>query len=659
MNISENINNKKLVEIAKILTIHYFKNEHSNYPNIDAEIHRIDNLANNINFKVKEKNNFQSTNAEHSAENNLITYYIDKDKDYSLLDSLYSTIPTIIHELLHEVSSEHNGYRFIEEGMVTYLTAKIVRYAISNPIEIEGVDVIKFYEVLKKYDLTNGYTYPCEFVSNLNIIMSSYNIDAQCEYLFHRNGIQTLIKSAETISPDFAKILSNQKNKHPIFSQNFQHEYNYFFKTYTQLDFNYNFDQLTDTDIQMNQILMNVLITSGQIRKYPTLMKRCPNLLEPNLREKLLYIDSDKVSIQSDDETMKKLKESLDSIKYDYKLYDSVPQTGKQFKDLFSLYNKVAGKYSALTLRDFLPIVITFDLAQKNKNINDTYSAATDYYMLIGPSRAEHRILANKIYSYFDYISDLCHNGKTITDILNSYVYKSCCFQRDYSQQNIPSAENLWSYIDEIGNLTKKYFDEEAIILYDTFYQLADTVSIKYFYQKKLYNQEDYSIFIQKIENIFRKCAYPKYMYASGYTPDFIYIKNLSEEIDINADYFTDQIITLLNIIDKNNLHLGDGQNYQAKGDQLDNLGLKINLAYKQLKKKPDSKEFKDFSSLLKSLCLEKDTLVTLMTVPDEELGELVYYNNEFIIQTLTDLFGKETLEKSKTFSSDEFGERD
>lgn len=47
------------------------------------------------------------------------------------------------------------------------------------------------------------------------------------------------------------------------------------------------------------------------------------------------------------------------------------------------------------------------------------------------------------------------------------------------------------------------------------------------------------------------------------------------------------------------------------------------------------------------------------MTVPDEELGELVYYNNEFIIQTLTDLFGKETLEKSKTFSSDEFGERD
>ena len=339
MNISENINNKKLVEIAKILTIHYFKNEHSNYPNIDAEIHRIDNLANNINFKVKEKNNFQSTNAEHSAENNLITYYIDKDKDYSLLDSLYSTIPTIIHELLHEVSSEHNGYRFIEEGMVTYLTAKIVRYAISNPIEIEGVDVIKFYEVLKKYDLTNGYTYPCEFVSNLNIIMSSYNIDAQCEYLFHRNGIQTLIKSAETISPDFAKILSNQKNKHPIFSQNFQHEYNYFFKTYTQPDFNYSFDQLTDTDIQMNQILMNVLITSGQIRKYPTLMKRCPNLLEPNLREKLLDIDSDKVSIQSEDETMKKLKESLDSIKYNYKLYDSVPQTGIQFNDLFSLYN--------------------------------------------------------------------------------------------------------------------------------------------------------------------------------------------------------------------------------------------------------------------------------------------------------------------------------
>lgn len=115
----------------------------------------------------------------------------------------------------------------------------------------------------------------------------------------------------------------------------------------------------------------------------------------------------------------------------------------------------------------------------------------------------------------------------------------------------------------------------------------------------------------------------------------------------------------MLNIIDKNNLHLGDGQNYQAKGDQLDNLGLKINLAYKQLKKKPDSKEFNDFSSLLKSLCLEKDTLVTLMTVPDEEHGELVYYNNEFIIQTLTDLFGKETLEKSKTFSSDEFGERD
>lgn len=165
---------KKLIEISKILTIHYFKNKHSNYPNIETEIQRINDISNNINFNFIASKNNQSTQAEHSSKDNSINYFVDENLDLSDISVLYPAVPSIIHELLHAISNENkeDGTLFVEEGMVSYVTANIIRYFISNPIKIEGINNEQFQNVLKTQDLTNAYIYPCEFASNVNIIIS-------------------------------------------------------------------------------------------------------------------------------------------------------------------------------------------------------------------------------------------------------------------------------------------------------------------------------------------------------------------------------------------------------------------------------------------------------------------------------------------------------
>lgn len=278
MNKLENNNiSKKLIEISKLLIIHYLKNEHANYPNIETEIQRINDISNNIKLNFIVSKNNQSTRAEHSSKDNSINYFVAENLDLSDISVLYTAVPTIVHELLHAISNENKeaGSIFIEEGMVSYLSANIIRYFISNPIEIEGIDNKQFQNILKTRDLTNAYVYPCEFVSNINIIMTLKNIDAQSEYIFHRNGLQRITELAKTFSDEFADILANQSKKNPVFSPNTSREYNYFFSNYTEDNINFNPDSLSDTDIQMNKILINSYIQTGSIKKHPILMKKC------------------------------------------------------------------------------------------------------------------------------------------------------------------------------------------------------------------------------------------------------------------------------------------------------------------------------------------------------------------------------------------------
>lgn len=647
MNKLENNNiSKKLIETSKLLIIHYFKNEHANYPNIETEIQRINDISNNINFNFIPYKNSQSTQAEHSSKDNLINYFVDENLDLSDISVLYSAVPTIVHELLHAISNENkDGSIFIEEGMVSYLSANIIRYFISNPIEIEGLDNKQFQNVLKTRDLTNAYIYPCEFVSNINIIMTLKNIDAQSEYIFHRNGLQRITELAKTFSDEFAEILANQSKKNPVFSPNTSRECNYFLSNYTKDHVDFNPDLLSDTDIQMNKILINTYIHTGSIKKYPNLMKRCLDLTDLSQKVKLQYINSANAS-PSPEEIIQEVNRTLKSIKYDYKIYDSVSETSKQFEKIISIYKKIAETYSALSHSDILTILIAYDMVQKHQPIDEIVDVCDNYFLLASPILSDHRVLINEVYTYYDNIKDLCENGQSLTDILNNKIYQSCMFNIELPSPKDITLKNFWEQLDFIGKNTNKYFSENDVILYNLFYKFSSSISARYFSEDRVYTQEDYKIFSNKLNQIFKNSEYPIYMTHAGKSTDFIFIKNFVRCMNTNNEYFPEQVISLLHILKNNNLELGDDVSMRPKGNELPSLGENINFAYQKLKEQNSNEKLKEFSSLLNDLCIKDDKLFALTVFSNNPHGKLEYTYDEYLVETLVNLFGRDSLKR-------------
>ncbi len=638
---------KKLIEISKILTIHYFKNKHSNYPNIETEIQRINDISNNINFNFIASKNNQSTQAEHSSKDNSINYFVDENLDLSDISVLYPAAPSIIHELLHAISNENkeDGTLFVEEGMVSYVTANIIRYFISNPIKIEGINNEQFQNVLKTRDLTNAYIYPCEFASNVNMIMSLKNIDVQSEYIFHRNGLQRITELAKTFSDEFANILANQSKKNPVFSPNTSREYNYFFSNYTKDNINFNPDSLSATDIQMNKILINSYIQTGSIKKHPILIKRCLGLLDSSQVEKLLDIDSTNHS-PSSEEIIQKVKHSLKSIKYNYKIYDSVSETSRQFENIISIYQKNIAEYSSLNYGNILAILIAYDMVQKHQPIDEILDVCDNYFLLASPILSDYRILINEVNTYYDNIKDCCENGQNLVDILNNKIFQACMFQIELPSPKDITLKNFWEQLDFIGKNTNKYFSENDVILYTPFYKFSSSISARYFSEDRVYTQKDYDIFSNKLNRIFKNSEYPIYMTHAGKSVDFIFIKNFVKYMNTNKEYFSNQVISLLHILKNNDLELGDDVSMKPKGNELPSLGENINFAYQKLKEENSIEKLEEFSSLLNELCIKDDKLFVLTVLTNNPHGKLEYIYDEYLIETLADLFGKDALKR-------------
>lgn len=640
-NLEKNNISNKLIETSKILIIHYYKKQHPNYPNLDKEIQRIEDIANKIDFKFVTKKDGQSIRAIHSSEDNSIRYYVDENFDLSDTFLLYSTIPTIIHELQHAISNENKtGALFIEEGIVSYLSADIIRYFLLNPIEIPELDNKQFQNVLENRDLTNAYIYPCEFVSNLNIIMAINNIDMLPEYIFHRNGLQRITELSKTFSDELADILANQHKKDPVFSQNTHREYNYFFSNYDKADSSFEPNLLSDTDILMNQILINSYIHTGNIKKYPLLMERCLNLVDPSQKEKLLNIDSKNTSL-SPEEIMQKLTTEMETLKCDYQIYDSPSQTSKQFENIIAIYyNKI--KHFPLSYSNALSILIAYDMIQKHQPIDEVQDVCDNYFTLVSPLYADYKILINEVHAYYHNVKELCKKGQSLSDILNNKVYQAYLFKTQLPLPKDITLENFWQQLNLIGKNTYRYLSENDIILYDLFYIYSSNISARYFVEDRVYTQEDYNIFSNKLNKIFENSEYPAFMTHAGKSADFIFIKNCIKYVNSSMEYFPDQIINLLHILKNNVLELGD----DVLGNELPSLGENINYAYQKLKKQNSNDKLKEFSSLLNDLCIKDSILFDLTIFTDNPLGKIKYIYDGYLIETLVDLFGRDSLKR-------------
>ena len=135
-------------------------------------------------------------------------------------------------------------------------------------------------------------------------------------------------------------------------------------------------------------------------------------------------------------------------------------------------------------------------------------------------------------------------------------------------------------------------------------------------------------------------------MTHAGESADFIFIKNLVKYMNINKEYFPNQVINLLRILKNNDLELGDDVSMKPKGNELPSLGENINFAYQKLKEENSIEKLEEFSSLLNELCIKDDKLFVLTVLTNNPHGKVEYIYDEYLIETLTDLFGRDSLKR-------------
>lgn len=641
---------KELIQISKSLIIHYLKNEHSNFPNIDVEIKRINEIFRNINFEIEPMKKNQSTKATRNRNDNSIIYYANETEDFSNTASALSGISHIIHELSHIISTEATVNHFLEEGMVQYFTSKVVRYSVHNPPNIDSISKEELAQVLNKQELIDGYKYPCEFVSNLNIIMSLNDIDAECEYFFNRNGTEKLTSLAYAFSKEFGDIISSQNSKDEISSINFQHEYKFFSSYFPQI----NFETLSDTDIQYNEVLMEYFIYKNLYKKYPKVLNIAKELSSDSLKR---YIKSLENNI-SKEQFFDKIQKLLPSPEYSYKLCKTADEFKQQYYYIVSLYSKIPR--ASFRDMDILSVLIAYDMAYKHIPRSDLLKIVDQYYELIGNSHLDRLMLYAKT---LDYLGDINQKLDTnILKILNDKIYSSKKYDIQIPRPDGITSDNIWQKFETFGKATLNFNQKYNLSLYQFYFSYIKCYSYKYFSEDRLYTFDDYKSFTNQMENILKQIDFPEYMIYAGNSPDYIFIKSLSDAIPINSPHLTEQIIFLLQLLNDKNLDLNLGYDFspQFKGAELDEFCMKINLTWKSLCQNKDDNKKQKFLSCIDDLCFTSDKLIALTTIlkesPDCKIRSI---QNSFIYETLSDIREKYFTQEDKINSKSEVDTND
>lgn len=617
---------QQLINIAKQLIIYYFQNEHSNYPNIDKETSRIQSICDNAPLKIEPKKDRQQLIAYWD---NGITYFTDYSKNLSNIYSILNELPTFVHELLHGISNELESVNFIEEGMIAYLTSKIIRYAINNPIKIDGISPDKFQMALENMDLFDGYRKPTEFISNVNIIMNLNGINSECEYLFNRNGLQVLTDHAKKISPEFAKILQNQKNKDALTSPNFQDELFFFFSNFNNFDFN----QLSDTDIQMNEFLIQVLTTHPHKENYKQVFERAKQLSRKEIKDFLINLEITNLPL---DDKLKRIKEILPQDAFKYKLHNSQSEIIEQFEEIINLYAVLPS--SSFRKKDALAILIAYDVIHKKGQQKDLSALSLQCYSIVSTDFSEYMDLYRKSFFYIETIKK--NKDKNIIDIINDNICNHIEFASQLPSPNSYTPSSYWSNISKIGKLSLRYSNLQKSDTYDLLFNIAFQSAICTF-ENRQYFLKDYLSFKYKMENLFTECKFPEAMLYCGLTPDLIYLHALSEKTSLQSPFFTSQMISILELLKNKNFKLGDSQGFNHKGEKLNTLSLKINQAYHKLVAQNNEKNLQLFVSLFDDLYMKTNILKDITSTLQRPFGKTISIKNKYITEVANNISQK------------------
>ena len=571
---------EKIVSIAQSLIMHYIKQNYSNKTNIEQEIDRVNSIFEGLDISVENKIPGSPTVAMNHGNGKITLRFYDKDNISE--KEIIQAIETIIHEIYHSISKRKEGNLFFEEGYVTYITAETVRYAIDNPIDIpEVVTAKELKRLLEGIDLKNGYEEPSEIVRSIQLIMQQYGIDSKYEYIF--NGIDRLKDIASRINPRLRRILDLQERKETN-SQTLSIEKKFFAKAFAQIDYS----DISPTLIEMNKLLQNHLIESGEINRN----QRLHDIVSKFNPEEVAYNEFyHRVKNLPNEEIRTILHSEMLQQPIEYQIYEDIPKTIEQMTAIAKAYNESSAPIKTSTFGgiNFYSILIAYDILQKGID-TPTEDDIMKYCNYITFNTNGEKLIVATVQNYIEYVREKSEQGKDLKDILNESLTNNAILSIDM----VRLKDSQLSFYEKAGRATDLLLHiGEHEYFYNYYYVMLSRMYKQSLEQNHLYDEEDFNEFVNQMQNVFAEAQLPEVMNEIGCTPELMFIRAISESLDMDTEKSTIQITNLLEIIKNRNPNLG------VTTGNLEDLALGIKMSYEALQESGNEELLRKFEESL------------------------------------------------------------
>jgi len=622
---SKELNNDEIKQmmfsIAKSLIIHYIKQNYSKKENIEEEIERINGIFDEleIDFENKEEGSGVLGRAIKDIPR-VILYF--KNKEEISWEEATNYIETLVHEIYHCISKEHQKGRdkikttFLEEGYVSYMTTKTIRYAKENIIDIPGIDKEELKIILQKQNLKNSYIHESEFVRSTQLLMEQYGIDSSYEYIFY--GQDRLIEIADQISPEFGTIMRMQDKK-LTHVENYDFEKEFFKKEFKKIDFS----NISITIVEMNKLLQQFLIDSGEINRNPNVYELVKRYAPKGIREKQHEIKSQG---ESDDKIRIEMEKKLPQQDIKYENYKETSEVMQQIRQILSLY-----QLQPSDTRNAYAILVAYDLVEKGieKTNNEKIEEYCKILLLDNNTR---KLFFNLVVDYMDYVKIKVNEDKNIIEILNESLTNSAILVANMKEIT-KSEKPYWDKVNQIADLTAIQKKQNKENFGGQFYEKLLELNKIEFDEEKIYTSEDYQNFTKQMQQILDKMGMTKFFGEIAINPEMLYIKAISDNVKISSDNFSQQMINLIEIIRDCKPDLG------RQTERYRKLALNINRTYQALKKSDDKEKLVAFSKDILKLYYGEGKESILQVATQEQIrGDIKH--NEFVLDTINSILG-------------------
>lgn len=561
---------ERLRRVAISLIKNYISSMYGEKDGIAEEIDRIENEFSRVEFIKRNIVAGSPTMASNDRKGHIDFYFQDVDNiSDAEIDEL---LGTLVHEFYHSVSRSKPA--FLEEGFVTYITAKTIRYSIDNMPDIEGVDKEDLRENLKKQNLINGYKYASEFVRSLDIVMKMSGYDATYVYMFNEDGAKALAEVASNFSSELAKIIQRQSIKTATNSKNLVSELSFFRSFFKEM----NVDMLNITSVEMNNSLQNFLASTKPFNQNEEVLNLlgniCPGLLKyKELLTEIRYLPSD--------ERRKKIIEYLPTDDIEWQLKEKPFEVVKSISsDLKKQYERSDSKFNAESFGsiELFTIPICYDMLQKYGGELDE-SKVKEYVGYLAFDPKSESLCENSIKTYFEKVKQETKNGKGLREIINDVIADKVEFVLEIAK--IRSDINKENYMDgviKIAEVIKKFGYDRNNDFYVTGYGSILGVMQNYYGENRIYNVADLNAFRSQMQLIFDIAHMPNFVKENGYTIDKIFITSIMAATREGDNNFSKQMLGMLELFSSGDLELG-----YATGD-LEDFSAKVYTAFEDIK---------------------------------------------------------------------------